>query len=475
LSQVTAKEHPGWRTTYVRRLVVSDAFCAAAAALAGNASPLGFRGIDVTPAAVGITLLLPAAWVLAMSVARTYEHRLLWEGTDEFRRIFFCATVLLAIVGTVSWGVDLQAARGLVVVALPLTTVCTLLERQAWRARLRRQRRRGGFLQRTLLIGHRSGVEALRAQIGRQTMLGHEVIGCCLPHPGRSAADGADDLRVLGSFDDVIGVVRRHEVETVAMVPSPEWDAAAVQRLSWELEKANAELLIAPTMTEVVGARVQLRPVWGIPLVHLAPAELTGVRRLTKAVVDRGGAALGLVVLAPVLLGIALLVKATSPGPVLFRQQRLGRGGQPFPMLKFRTMVPGADQLVETLACGNDGNGVLFKLRLDPRVTKVGRALRRYSLDELPQLFNVLRGEMSLVGPRPPLPSEAGRYGFVMRRRFLVKPGLTGLWQISGRSDLSWDESVRLDVYYVENWSLCLDLRILWRTLGAVLRGSGAY
>jgi exopolysaccharide biosynthesis polyprenyl glycosylphosphotransferase len=220
---------------------------------------------------------------------------------------------------------------------------------------------------------------------------------------------------------------------------------------------------------------VQLRPVWGLPLVHLAPAELHGGRRLTKAVFDRGSAVLGLVLVAPLLLGIALLVKATSPGPVLYRQQRLGGGGRPFSMLKFRTMVPGAEHMVQTLAGGNDGNGVLFKLRLDPRVTKVGRVLRRYSLDELPQLLNVVRGEMSLVGPRPPLPAEADRYGFVMRRRFLVKPGLTGLWQISGRSDLSWDESVRMDVLYVENWSLSLDLRILWRTAGAVLRGSGAY
>jgi lipopolysaccharide/colanic/teichoic acid biosynthesis glycosyltransferase len=153
----------------------------------------------------------------------------------------------------------------------------------------------------------------------------------------------------------------------------------------------------------------------------------------------------------------------------------VGRGGSTFSMLKFRTMVPGADQMAVTLSGGNDGNGVLFKLKLDPRVTKVGRVLRRYSVDELPQLLNVLRGEMSLVGPRPPLPSEVDRYGFVMRRRLLVKPGLTGLWQISGRSDLSWDESVRIDVRYVENWSLGFDLMILWRTLGAVLRGSGAY
>jgi exopolysaccharide biosynthesis polyprenyl glycosylphosphotransferase len=273
----------------------------------------------------------------------------------------------------------------------------------------------------------------------------------------------------------VVGVVRRHDVETVALLPSPEWDAAALSRLSWALEKTSAELLLVPAVTEVVGPRMQLRPVEGLPLLHLAPPELRGGRRLTKAVLDRVGAVAGLVLLAPVLLGIALLVKATGPGPVLYRQERVGREGRPFSMLKFRTMVPGADRMVATLGGGNDGNGVLFKLKHDPRVTRVGRVLRRYSLDELPQLFNVVRGEMSLVGPRPPLPAEVERYGFAMRRRFLVKPGLTGLWQISGRSDLSWEESVRADVLYVENWSLAFDLMILWRTLGAVLRGSGAY
>jgi exopolysaccharide biosynthesis polyprenyl glycosylphosphotransferase len=203
--------------------------------------------------------------------------------------------------------------------------------------------------------------------------------------------------------------------------------------------------------------------------------ELRGVRRLTKSVFDRTAAILGLVFLAPVLLGIALAVKVTSSGPVLFRQERIGRDGQAFPMLKFRSMVEGADRMAETIAGAHDGNDVLFKMRDDPRVTPAGRFLRRYSLDELPQLFNVLRGEMSLVGPRPPLPSEVGRYGFDMHRRFLVKPGLTGLWQVSGRSDLSWDDSVRIDVRYVENWSLTFDFMILWKTVGAVLRGSGAY
>jgi exopolysaccharide biosynthesis polyprenyl glycosylphosphotransferase len=203
--------------------------------------------------------------------------------------------------------------------------------------------------------------------------------------------------------------------------------------------------------------------------------ELRGVRRVAKDLLDRTGAALALLVMLPVLLALALTVKLTSSGPVLFRQERVGKGGRTFRMLKFRTMVPDAEQRLAELPAADTGNGVLFKLRDDPRLTQIGRVLRRYSLDELPQLVNVLTGSMSLVGPRPPLPCEVARYGVDMHRRFLVKPGLTGLWQISGRSNLGWDDSVRVDLLYVENWSLGLDLMILWRTLGAVARGEGAY
>jgi exopolysaccharide biosynthesis polyprenyl glycosylphosphotransferase len=289
------------------------------------------------------------------------------------------------------------------------------------------------------------------------------------------SAQGVEGVPVLGDLDGVVAVVRRHDVDTVAVLPSPQMDGAALRRLAWELEKTSAELLLVPAVTEIVGPRVRIRPVCGLPLMHLERPELRGVRRLTKGVFDRSAAAFGLVLLAPLLVGIALVLRISTPGPILFRQERVGRHGTTFQMLKFRTMVDGADQMVHTLAAENDGNGVLFKRKVDPRVTGVGAVLRRYSLDELPQLLNVVKGDMSLVGPRPPLPSEVDRYGFDMHRRFLVKPGLTGLWQISGRSDLSWDESVRIDIRYVENWSLSLDLLILWRTFGAVVRGSGAY
>jgi exopolysaccharide biosynthesis polyprenyl glycosylphosphotransferase len=196
---------------------------------------------------------------------------------------------------------------------------------------------------------------------------------------------------------------------------------------------------------------------------------------VVKGGVDRAAAALALLSLMPVLLLIALAVRLDSPGPVLYRQERIGVNGRGFTILKFRSMSVDADCLLAELLYRNEGGGLLFKMRRDPRVTRVGRWLRRFSLDELPQLFNVLGGSMSLVGPRPPLPAEVERYDSSVSRRLLVKPGLTGLWQISGRSDLSWEEAVRLDLRYVENWSLALDALILVKTVRAVVSSSGAY
>ncbi len=465
-----------WRGNYVRRTVALDAVCATVAGIAG-----WFVWFDLI-AAVGPRpplwegLLVPVVWLPAMLLARTYEERFLWIGVEEYRRVLAAAVAVLAVVATVSWALRLEVARGFVVLTLPLATVLVLLVRVAHRHWLRRERQHGRHLQTTILVGPRSAVAALDEQLQRSPQQGYRVIGCCLPSVQQSiAADAFNGLPVLGDVCEVADVVKRYEVDTVAVLPGPELHGPALRRLGWELEDTDAELLLAPAVTDVAGPRVHIRPVAGLPLLHVERPELTGVRRFTKEVVDRTAAAVGLAVLAPVLVVIALAVRLTSRGPVLFRQERVGRRGEVFTMLKFRSMVQDAPRLVAELAAADEGNGVLFKMREDPRVTTVGRVLRRYSVDELPQLFNVLRGDMSLVGPRPPLASEVERYGTDMRRRFLVKPGLTGLWQVSGRSDLSWDDSVRIDVRYVENWSLAVDLMILWKTVGAVLRGSGAY
>jgi exopolysaccharide biosynthesis polyprenyl glycosylphosphotransferase len=456
--------------------VVGDFACAVVAALSGYFGRFGTDAEAAAPSSLWAALLLPLIWVGAMLVSRSYEERFLWVGAEEFRRVFFSAMMLLAALATVSWAFQLDVARGFVIIAVLMAASLTLIQRYTQRQHLHRARGRGQHLQTTLLVGHRGAVAALDEQMHREAYHGYKVIGCCLP-TGQfsSAADAFNGLPVLGSLDEVADVVARYEVDTVAVLPCPELDGSALRRLGWALEKTRAELLLAPAVTEIVGTRVRIRPVCGLPLMHMERPELTGLRRLTKELFDRTAAFFGILFLAPALIGIALTVKISSPGPVLFRQERVGRDGQTFSMLKFRSMIPGADRMVDDLASDHDGNGVLFKKRDDPRITSVGRFIRRYSLDELPQLFNVLRGDMSLVGPRPPLPNEVERYGFDMHRRFLVKPGLTGLWQVSGRSDLSWDDSVRVDVRYVENWSLTFDFMILWKTVGAVLRGYGAY
>ncbi|WP_369140387.1 sugar transferase [Modestobacter versicolor] len=463
-----------WRSRYVRALVGVDLVCALVGAEIGYTIRFDTAvGQLATTAPAWSVALLPLAWVVAMLLSRSYEDRFLWAGPEEFRRVFVAALFLLATVGTVSWAFRVEVARGFVVVAIPLATALTLLARYGMRYWLHRQRDRGRYLQTTLLVGHRGGVAALHEQIDRERRQGYDVVGCCLP--GATVSGNFDGLPVLGDLDEVVEVVKRYEVDTVAVLPSPELDGPALRRLGWDLEKTRAELLLAPAVTEVVGPRVNIRPVCGLPLMHVERPELRGVRRLTKSLVDRTVAVLATLVLLPAFLGIAVAIKATSRGPVFYRQVRLGQDGQPFSMLKFRSMVVDAEAQVMALEQHSEGNGVLFKMKADPRVTRVGRVLRRYSIDEVPQLFNVAVGHMSLVGPRPPLPKEAERYGFDMHRRFLVKPGITGLWQISGRSDLSWDDSVRIDVRYVENWSLVFDFMILWKTLGAVFRGSGAY
>jgi exopolysaccharide biosynthesis polyprenyl glycosylphosphotransferase len=255
----------------------------------------------------------------------------------------------------------------------------------------------------------------------------------------------------------------------------PEMDGVRLRSLAWELEKTGTDLCLAPALLDVAGPRTTIRPTAGLTLLHVDHPQLAGLRLLLKGLFDRCVAAVALILLAPVLVTLAGVIRLSDRGPALFTQTRVGKNGHVFRIYKFRTMVVDAEQRRAQLLASNDFDGVLFKLRRDPRVTAVGVHLRRWSIDELPQLLNVFLGHMSLVGPRPALPDEAEKYAEHVRRRLVVKPGLTGLWQVGGRSDLSWDESVRLDLRYVENWSFALDLQILWKTISVLVRGSGAY
>jgi exopolysaccharide biosynthesis polyprenyl glycosylphosphotransferase len=310
-----------------------------------------------------------------------------------------------------------------------------------------------------------------------ESHVGWRVEAACTPTGRGGDGNGSevDGVPVVGTLDEIADHVRRGGYRVVAVTADAEWNPLRLRQLAWDLERTPAEMVVAPVLMEVAGPRLHVSGVLGMPLLRVSAPAFTGGRRIVKEVFDRVGSAIMLTLLLPLLIAVSVGIVLDDRGPVFYRQRRVGRGGESFNMWKFRTMVKDADRRRSDLVECNDGAGPLFKMRKDPRVTRLGMLLRRYSLDELPQLFNVLAGRMSLVGPRPPLPEETATYGPDVRRRLLVKPGLTGLWQVSGRSDLSWAEAIRLDLRYVEDWSLALDAAILWKTLRAVVSGSGAY
>ncbi len=419
--------------------------------------------------------LLPLAWVTAVALSRGYETRYFGAGPDEFRSILRSGAGLTAVVAIASYATKSEIARGFVVLAIPATVLLALLLRYGLRRDLSRHRYRGRCMRRVLVVGRNSQAVHLSEHLEKRPSDGFRVVATCRPRgDGRPSAEGPLGPDELDEAD-IMAAVDRHAVDVVAVASDPDLAGQSLRRLSWALEQRGVELIVSPGIIEVAGPRISVRPVAGLSLLHLERPSVSGGPHLLKGVFDRVLALILLTAASPVLLGLALAVKVSSRGPVLFKQSRVGRGGEEFKMLKFRSMYVDAEQRLGDLHALSDGNTMLFKMRNDPRVTSLGRILRRFSLDELPQLLNVVRGEMSLVGPRPPLPREVAQYAADDTRRMLVKPGLTGLWQVSGRSDLSWEESVVLDLRYVDNWSMTLDLLILWKTARAVIRGSGAY
>ncbi|WP_246083697.1 sugar transferase [Nonomuraea diastatica] len=461
---------PSWVRSYRLRAVLAD-LCGAGAA-ATIAFTVRFGGLTpyVLPYLL-VSLALPVVWCCAVALNRAYEPRMLGVGSEEFRRILQAGVALTAVTAIGSYVTKTDVARGYVVLALPLVTLFTLVLRYGLRRSLHRRRAAGECMRRVVAVGHPVAIIELMRLLRRERHHGMDVVAACLP--GGRAGEGVGEVPVAGDFSDVPIAVGQYTADTVAVLACPEMDGQALRRLAWRLERTHTELVVAPALMDVAGPRTTIRPVAGLPLLHVEHPELTGARQLVKNVFDRLVAAALLVLLAPALVVLAIAVRVTSPGPALFRQTRVGKGGKLFTIVKFRTMRRGSERQKITLV--SDRDGLLFKMRNDPRVTPLGALMRRHSLDELPQLINVVRGHMSLVGPRPPLPEEVARYGDDVRRRLLVRPGLTGLWQVNGRSDLSWEESVRLDLRYVENWSLTLDLQILWKTWSAVARGQGAY
>ncbi|MFB9725353.1 sugar transferase [Haloechinothrix salitolerans] len=428
---------------------------------------------------VTLEVLTVLAVACALGLSRVWHPVVLGQGPDEFNRLgkgLFASVVTLNLsllaVGTPA------GARLWVFVVVPAIALLVFPQRYLLRQLLHRQRYRGRCLLPVLAAGNPAAIRDLIVRTRNAAHVGWRVDAVCtetgMAGPSTTDTD-LDGVPIIGTFHDVAEHVRRGGYRIVAITPDAYWTPDRLRRLAWDLEGTGTEMVIDPGLMEVAGPRLHISGVLGLPLLRVSEPAFTGFRRVVKELVDRGGAALLLTLLAPLMVIISTLIAIESKGGVFYRQRRVGKDGTEFSIIKFRTMHPDAEQRLAELADDNEGAGPLFKLRTDPRITRVGAILRRYSLDELPQLLNVLAGSMSLVGPRPPLPSECAEYPPHVRRRLLVKPGMTGLWQVSGRSDLSWEESVRLDLRYVEDWSLALDALILWKTIRAVVSGEGAY
>jgi exopolysaccharide biosynthesis polyprenyl glycosylphosphotransferase len=461
-----------WTRSYLRRTVLTDVVCSLLAG--GLALYVRFVGQGHLPASyLAFTVALPGLWCASVTLAGGYSSRFFGVGSDEFRRVLNAAVCLAAGVAIASYAIKADFARGYVVIALPSVAAFDLGARYRLRKHLHRQRDRGLCVQRVVAVGHAPAVADLIATLRRDKYHGLTVVGACLA--GRSMLHEIAGVPVCGGLGSVPAAVHQLGADTVAVLACPEMSGIRLRELAWALEESGTDLCVAPALLDVAGPRTTIRPVAGLPLLQVDHPELTGGRQVIKSVFDRLVAGLALAVLSPLFVVIAAAIRLDDQGPVFFIQTRVGRDGQTFRLFKFRTMVVDAEQRKLELERLNEGAGVLFKMRKDPRVTKVGARLRRWSLDELPQLFNVLLGDMSLVGPRPALPREVALYGDHMRRRLVVKPGLSGLWQVSGRSGLSWEEAMRLDLRYVDNWSIVLDMQILWKTFSAVIHGSGAY
>ncbi|WP_426594474.1 sugar transferase [Cellulomonas sp. McL0617] len=416
-------------------------------------------------------VVVAVSFLVLVAAGRGYDHKHVGDGPGEFQAIFRAGVGSAAVVALGSVAVGVVLPRVLVALIVVVLTFSVALGRYALRRSLHGRRSKGMAMARTLVVGDASSVHSVISDLRRSTYHGYQVVGVCLP--AVTDEPPQDGVPTLGALADIPQVAYDHQVDTV-IVAGSELAGDALRRLSWALGRAEVDLVVAPGLVEVLGPRVQLRPTAGLSLIEVETSSPRR-RRLAKATLDRTLGVLLLLVALPVIITAAVAVRVTSPGSPFFRQRRVGVDGQEFTLWKLRSMYVDAEARRAALLESSDRDGLMFKMHSDPRITKVGRLIRRYSVDELPQLWNVVKGDMSLVGPRPPLPQEVDEYHDAVNRRLRVRPGLTGLWQVSGRADLSWDESIRLDLRYVDNWSVTMDLLILWKTGRAVFGGSGAY
>ncbi len=471
-ARVTPGSGPAVTRAFRLRLRWSDASvvlaaCVGVAIASGSANSV---------AVVALSLLIALAWLGALSVFRTRESRVLCVGVTEYRRVVGASAMTFGVLGIVVSVAQWDSARSFFLLSLPLGITGLVAERWLWRKWLGRAGNGGRALSRVVVVGTDTDVAYVVAQMRRKLGLAYSVVGAVTDAGGVDGRSfGASDVPVTHDLDRVADRAVELGADAVVIASVPRDRDGYVQAVSWSLEGRAIDLILATSLANVAGPRIRFRPVEGLPLIHVEVPQFEGARHVLKRGFDVAVAGTALLLLAPLLAVVALLVRLDSPGPALFRQERVGRDGGHFTMLKFRSMVVTAERDLAALRDRNEGSGALFKIRQDPRVTRIGRFIRKHSIDELPQLWNILVGDMSVVGPRPPLPTEVSSYEEHVHRRLYIRPGLTGMWQVNGRSTLDWEESVRLDLFYVENWSLVGDLVIMWRTLREVRSPAGAF
>lgn len=420
--------------------------------------------------------LLATVWFITLLVMRTRDAALFRSSADEYRGIAHASGIAIGMMAITSVILDWEPTRLTVLISLPSGVLGLLMSRWSWRRWLSNRRRHGRFTSRTLVVGNRHEVEYVIEALQPIGAGGYQVVGATLLDGNAQELEiGCTSVQVMGNLTSVAQVAADLQADTIIVAGRPEGDPDFVKQLGWQLEGTAAELILSNRLADIAGPRISFSPVDGLPLIKVQIPTYEGARHTLKRAFDIAVSTVALIAVTVLTPALALLIKLDSPGPVFFVQERVGRDGRRFQIVKFRSMHADAELRLAALQVDHDGAGLLFKLKDDPRVTRVGKVLRKLSLDELPQFWNVLAGEMSVVGPRPPLPSEVSAYDGTVSRRLYIKPGITGLWQVSGRSDLSWEESVRLDLRYVENWSVITDLQIMWRTARVMFAPKGAY
>src|SRR4051794_8512252 len=450
--------------------------CSVFAAILGREA-IPFANLPSHNVADSLTVAGPVmiiGWVIAIFLLGGYRPQVFGAGIEEYKHLVYASLWTAAAVGIGCYLLQFELSRGFFVLCFLTGIPALVLGRFLLRRSIHRARAHGALQQRVVIAGNEGHVDEIASVLRREKWLGYNVIGALTPEPGDRSLTHSG-IPLLGSARAIAQIAIDAEADVVFLAGGAVDSAVDMRRLAWDLEHEDVAVVIAPSVTDVSSERVSVRPVGGMPLIHLEKPRSAAAVRRAKRIFDIVGS-LGLLFLfSPVFAFAAYKVWRFDRGPIMFKQTRVGRDGKTFYCWKFRTMVTNAEELLADLHKQAGYEGGLFKMEDDPRITPPGVWMRRFSLDELPQLVNVLLGDMSLVGPRPPLRHEVAQYDDDMARRLRVRPGMTGLWQVSGRSKLSWSEAIRLDLYYVDNWSMFQDLSILARTFGAVFGSHGAY